>query len=100
MAAPKAADRRYYLSTTAAYEATDTLLCSRSVTSLATGTSNPVSGTTQSSCAIPSATAGNYNIIALMDAAGTVTERNEGNNVTTVTLSLADKIGRRARGRR
>jgi len=91
---------RYYLSTNAAYEATDTLLCSRSVASLAAGASNPVRGTTQSSCAIPSATADKYNIIALMDAAGTVTESNEGNNVTTVTVSLADKTGRRHRGRR
>jgi uncharacterized repeat protein (TIGR01451 family) len=91
---------RYYLSTNAIYDGADTLLCRRGVTAIPAGASAPISGTTETSCDIPGVEAGSYNIVALIDAAGTVTESNEGNNVATVTVSLANKFERRHRGRR
>ncbi len=79
---------RYLLSTNATYESTDTLLCNRTVTGLAAGASNPASGTTRSTCPIPSTAAGPYNIIALVDTEGTVAESNEGNNVVATQVQV------------
>ena len=86
--AATAFDVNYYLSTNATYETSDTFMCKRSITSLAAGATNPTSGTTQSTCAIPSVAAGSYYILAKVDPGSTVVESNESNNLTSTTVSL------------
>ena len=80
----------YYLSINATYEAgLDTLLScspSRTIASLAAGAFNPASGTTQSTCAIPSVAAGNYYVVAQVDSGSAVTESNESNNTTASSV--------------
>ncbi len=67
----------FYLSSDSTYESSDVLLGSRSIVSLATGSSS--FGST--SVTIPAGTiAGNYYIIAVADSGGTESETNETNN--------------------
>lgn len=82
-------DVNYYLSANGTYEASDTLLCSRNIGNLANGASNPATGTTQTSCAIPSAAAGIYFIIARVDVNDAVAESDEGNNVANAAITLS-----------
>lgn len=81
----------YYLSANMTYETTDTYLCGRGVGSLPAGASNPASGTTQSTCAIPSVAGGNYYLIARVDSGGSVTESNESNNTGNVAVTITGK---------
>ncbi len=82
-----ASTTRFYLSTNATYEATDTFLGSRDVPPLpGGGTTN--GGTTI--CVIPTGTAaGTYYVIGVADSANAVTETTETNNnaVTIVRIS-------------
>lgn len=78
----------YYFSTDAVYQTSDTLLCSRSVSGLAAGASSPATGTTQTSCSIPSTPSGSYYVIAIVDLGSTVTESNEGNNVASAGVTI------------
>lgn len=85
----------YYLSSDTSYQAgTDTLICSRSVTNLVAGASNPASGTTQTTCAIPPVAAGPYYVLAVDDSGGVITESVESNNVlaTTGTLNIGPDL--------
>ncbi len=82
-------DIAYYLSSDATYQAgTDILLCGRSVTSLPAGTSNPASGTTTSTCAVPSVGAGSYYVIEVVDSGASVIESNESNNTWATAIAI------------
>lgn len=81
----------YYFSTDAVYQAGDTLLCSRSVSGLAAGTSSPSTGTTQTSCPIPSVPANSYYVLAMVDSGNIVTESNEGNNTVSAGVTIGGR---------
>jgi subtilase family serine protease len=88
-------DVSFYLSADAVYQAGDTLVCKRTITSLPANTSNPASGTTQTSCAIPAAaSAGMYYLISRVDSGVTVVEGNEANNdlATATTLGIGPDL--------
>lgn len=71
----------FYLSSDNVYQSSDSLVCSRSLSDLTAVTSNPVSGSAISTCAIPAGTAtGAYYLIALADATQLVAESIETNN--------------------
>ncbi len=85
-------DIGFYLSTDLVFSpATDILICSRTVGSLATGASDPPSGATTTICTVPAtAPAGTYRVIVVDDSGGTVTEVNETNNTkyTSNTITV------------
>lgn len=77
----------FYLSSDTSYQdSSDYFICSRSVSSLGVGIQNPTSGTTTTSCSIPtSAPAGTYYVIVVDDAANSVMESDENNNTRATT---------------
>ena len=81
----------FYLSTNNVYDGGDTEICTRSVSGLLAGTSNPLSGTQTTTCAIPAVAPGFYYVIVVDDTANTVAETIETNN-TRSTLGTV-KIG-------
>jgi hypothetical protein len=82
---------RYFWSTDTSYNPwTDVLIGARTVTSLFPGVSDPTSGTTDTVVTIPTtATNGNYYILVVANASGTVTESSGANNVSAIRVSIA-----------
>lgn len=91
-------DISFYLSTNKTYEATDTYICSRNVTSLAAGVSNPTTGTVKTTCPIPAVANGAYYVLTVDDSGNTVIESSETNNTraTSATLSLGPDLAPQA----
>ncbi len=78
----------YYLSLDAIFDVSDTLICDRSVNGLTAGAFAPVTGTTETICAVPSVSAGNYFVVAFVDALQVIAEINENNNTASSELIL------------
>jgi YD repeat-containing protein len=81
---------RFYLSTNTTYEAgTDiNFNCSRTVSGLAAGASNPTSGTTTTTCSASAIPPGIYYVLMVTDGGTQVAEANETNNIQATTGTI------------
>ncbi len=66
----------------------DTLICTRTVVSLAVGVSDPAAGTVITTCPTPAVAAGSYYVIVSDDSAGAVAESLEMNNTRATAARL------------
>ncbi len=87
----EAFDIGFYLSTDLVFSpATDILICSRTVSSLKAGASDPATGTMSTTCAVPTTAApGPYYVFVVADSGNTVDESNESNNATNSSSTMA-----------
>jgi uncharacterized delta-60 repeat protein len=90
-----ASTTRFYLSTNATLDAADVALGSRAVPALASGASS--AGATLVTIPVGTAT-GTYNILAEVDGAHVLAEKNESNNLSTRILRVGPDLAATVRG--